>query len=64
MVYNVVVAFHLIGLLFWLALGVSLLYVLFDSNILTSRLGLGLIAGGFGLSAVAGLTEFIGSLGG
>ena len=63
-VYNIVVGFHLIGLLFWLALGVSLLYILFDSNILTSRLGLGLIAGGFGLTALAGLRSFVGSLGG
>ena len=63
-VYNIVVAFHLLGLLFWLALGVSLLYILFDSNILTSRLGLGLIAGGFGLTALAGLRSFVGSLGG
>ena len=57
MAYNVVMAFRIISVLFWLGLGLGLLYFLFDSNLLTSKLGLALVGGG----AVTGLVSGIGA---
>ena len=45
-VYHVVIAFRVIGALFTIALGLALIYVLFDSGVLSSTLGLGLAAFG------------------
>ena len=53
-VYTVVLGFRLISVLIWIALGVALIYFLFDSNLLTSKLGLGLV----------GLLAGVGGLGG
>ena len=39
-VYMVVMAFRILSVLIWLALGMSLIYFLFDSNLLTSKVGL------------------------
>ena len=47
-------AFRLISVVTWIALGLSLIYFLFDSNLLTSKLCLGLV----------GLLAGVGGLGG
>ena len=52
LVYMVVLIFRIASWLFTIALGLALLYVLFDSNLLTSKVGLALVAGGSGLVAL------------
>ena len=48
-------AFRLISVVTWIALGLSLIYFLFDSNLLTSKLCLGLV----GLLAVVITLTFL-----
>ena len=54
-VYTVLRAFRLISVVTWIALGLSLIYFLFDSNMLTSKLCLGLV----GLLAVVITLTFL-----
>ena len=57
-VYNVVMGFRIAGVLFWLGMGVVILRLLFESNLLTSRTGLIVVGAGallFG-SSVTGAT--------
>ena len=57
--YTVLLAFRLISVVTWIALGLSLIYFLFDSNLLTSKLCpvlVGLLAGVGGLRG-AGVTR-------
>lgn len=58
-VYNVVMAFRIASALFTIALGMAVIYFLFDSNILTSTLGLGLVAGG---ATITGALSALGAL--
>ena len=53
-VFNVVVLLRLAAVLFSVGIALALVYVLFDSNLLTSKLGLGLMGLG-GLASVTGL---------
>ena len=53
-VYTVVIALRLISALVWVGLGMSLIYFLFDSNLLTSSLGLTLVGLGGAIAALAG----------
>ena len=57
-VYTVLLAFRLISVVTWIAPGLSLIYFLFDFNLLTSKLGLGpvgLLAGVGGLGGFGAL---------
>ena len=54
LVYMLVIGIRAVSTLVWFALAMAGLYTLFDSNLLTSKLGLGLIAFGGGLTALAG----------
>ena len=51
LVYQVVVVMRIASYLFTVGLGLALLYVLFDSGLLTSKLALGLVAGAAGVTA-------------
>ena len=55
MVYTVVMAFRIISAIFWVALAMALVYFLFDSNLLTSKLGLALVGLGVGLGSLSGI---------
>ena len=44
-VYNVVVAFQVISALIWIGVALAFIYFLFDSNLLTSKLGLASVLG-------------------
>ena len=57
--YNVIVILRLIGTLFSVALGLGFLLMLFQSNILTSKLGFGLVVFGAGSTVV---TSAIGAI--
>ena len=52
-VYMVAFGFRLMSVLFWTGISMALLYVLFDSGILTSKLGLALLGLGAGLGAIS-----------
>ena len=54
-VYMVVVLFRMLSAGFWLALSMALIYFLFDSNLLTSGLGLALVGLGLGLAGLSAL---------
>ena len=53
MVYTVVMGLRVASVLFWIGLGLSLLYILFDSNLLTSKIGLALVGLGIGLGGLS-----------
>ena len=57
--YMLVMAFRIFSALIWVALAVRLLYILFDSNILTSPLGLGVV--GLGVAGTAA-TSIVGAV--
>ena len=59
LVYMLVVGFRLVSVLIWIGTGFALLYFLFDSNLLTSKLGLAMVGLGLGLGALStiGLTQ-------
>ena len=54
-VYTIVAAFRIISMLIWIGLGLALIYFLFDSNLLTSKLGLGLVGLLGGLGGLGGI---------
>ena len=54
-VYMVVILFRIVSALFWVGLAMSLIYFLFDSNLLTSKLGLALVGLGVGLGSLSGI---------
>ena len=54
-VYMVVMGFRILSALIWIALGMSVIYFLFDSNLLTSKLGLLLVGLGSGLGILSGV---------
>ena len=58
-VFMVVMAFRVASAFFWLALGMALIYFLFDSNLLTSKLGLALVGLGVGLTGLSGIGALI-----
>ena len=53
-VYMIVMAFRIASALFWAALAMALVYFLFDSNLLTSKLGLALVGLGIGIGGLSG----------
>ena len=55
LVYTVVMILRIVSTLFWLALGLALIYFLFDSNLLTSKLGLALVGFGLGLGSLSAI---------
>ena len=55
LVYMVVMGFRILSSLFWLSLAMALVYFLFDSNLLTSKLGLALVGLGIGLGSLSGI---------
>ena len=61
LVYQVVVIMRIMSYLFTVGLGLSLLYVLFDSGLLTSKLALALVAGAAGVTAaLSGVSALFG----
>ena len=44
-VYNIVIAFQVISALIWIGAALAFIYFLFDSNLLTSKLGLASVLG-------------------
>ena len=54
-VYTVVLLFRTISVLFWISLAMALIYFLFDSNLLTSKLGLAIVGLGVGLGSLSGI---------
>ena len=54
-VYNIVVLFRLASVILWLSLGMTIIYILFDSGLLTSPLGLAAVAGITVLTSLVGL---------
>ena len=58
-VYNVVMGFRLLSVLFWIGMGLTLLYILFDSNLLTSKLGLALVGIGSGIGGLSALGALV-----
>ena len=55
LVYMAVLGFRMISVLIWLALAMALAYILFDSNLLTSKLGLALVGLGLGIGGLSGI---------
>ena len=53
MVYMLVIGFRIVSVIVWLSLGMALIYFLFDSNLLTSTLGLTLVGLGLGLGVLS-----------
>ena len=52
-VYNIVAGFRLVSAFMWIAAGMAMIYFLFDSNLLTSKLGLSLVGLGLGAGALS-----------
>lgn len=54
-VYMAVMAFRVISVLFWLGMGIAILYLLFDSNLLNTKVGLAVLVFGAGLGGLSTL---------
>ena len=53
LVYMVVMGFRIVSTMFWLALGMGMVKFLFESNLLTSKLGLGIVGLGVGIGSLS-----------
>ena len=58
--YTVVMIFRVVSVCFWIALGLALLYFLFDSGILNSKLGMSIVGLGLGLGALSSVGALFG----
>lgn len=55
LVYQIVMAFRIISVCVWLGMAVAVLYFLFDSNLLTTKTGMAILAFGAGLGSLSAL---------
>ena len=59
-VYNIVMLFRILSALIWIALGLGMLYLLFQSNLLTSKFGMAMVALGLSVGSLSFLDAFFG----